>query len=91
MSIDYRMDKQGVSAILKSAGVKAELDQLAEAKANEANARMHANMPSTKGHEGYRAGKAKSLTFTAVASVYTASPAAKNDQAHHQTLSAINH
>lgn len=89
--VEYRMDKSGVAAILKSAAVKAELDSLAEAKAKEANARMHAQMPSTSGHDGYKAGKAKSLTFTAVSSVHTASRAAENDQAHHQTLNAINH
>lgn len=90
-SWDYKMDKSGVCAILKSAAVKAELDRIAGVKAGEANSRMHAHMPKTAGHDGYKAGKAKNLTFTAVSSVYAASRAAENDHAHHQTLNAINH
>ena len=89
--VDFQLDEKGVASILKSAAVKAELNAAAEAKAKEANARMHSNMPSTAGHEGYKAGKAKDLTFTSVAAVYTGSRAAKRDQAHHQTLNAINH
>ncbi|MCI9129350.1 MAG: hypothetical protein HFJ65_03400 [Eggerthellaceae bacterium] len=87
----YTMDMGGVAAILKSAPVKAELDSLAESKAQEANRRMHSSMPNTRGHDGYKAGKAKPLTFTAVSSVYTGSRAAMKDQERHQTLNAINH
>lgn len=89
--VDYQMDMRGVASILKSAAVKAELNSAAEAKAAQANARMHANMPSTAGHDGYRPARARSLTFTAVAAVYTASDAAENDEAHYRTLESINH
>lgn len=89
--VEYCMDKAGVASILKSSAVKSELDSLAETKAKEANARMHVQMPNASGHDGYKAGKAKGLTFTSVASVYTVSRAARNDQARHQTLNAINH
>lgn len=89
--IEFKLDRAGVREILKSAAVKAELNAAAEAKAREANARMHSNMPSTRGHDGYRAGKAKNLTHTAVSAAYVASRAAAKDQERHQTLNAINH
>lgn len=87
----FELDRKGVTAILKSSGVKAALNKAAEAKADEANSRMHANMPKTAGYKGYKAGKAKDLTFTAVAAVYTASDMAEHDQTKNQTLNAINH
>lgn len=87
----FTLNEAGVASILKSSAVKAELDAIAEAKAREANARMHSNMPNTRGHNGYRAGKAKNLTHTAVSAVYVASRAAAKDQERNQTLNAINH
>lgn len=89
--IEFKVDGAGVAAILKSAAVRAELESIASSKAREANARMYSNMPSTAGHDGYKASKPKNLTFTAISSVYAGSRAAMKDQEKHQTLSAINH
>lgn len=89
--IDFKVDKGGVVEILKSAGVRSELQSIASSKAQEANARMHSNMPSTRGHDGYKASKPKNITFTAISSVYAGSRAADKDQEKHQTLNAINH
>lgn len=85
----YVMDKGGVTAILKSSGVKAELARMAEEKTAQANALLRAHGTSSSSHEYMHHGH--DLTYTSIESVHTTGKTTEFDHAKHRTLNAINH
>lgn len=86
----YTMDKAGVTAILKSAPVKALLEQEADKKLAEANRLMRAHYPKAAGDQGYEA-EVIDLTFTSVGQVHPGSGLSAKDHFAYRTLDAINH
>lgn len=89
MSFTYKMDKGGVTEILKSAAVKAELEALADQRCAQANRMLHSHDPNAGSHE-YMV-HVKDLTHTAVATVHTTGMTTERDQRKHHTLNAVNH
>lgn len=87
---EYRMDKAGVVAILKSGAVRAELAKEAERKAAQANAACSRHYPKGATGSDYVA-EVRDLTYTSVGVVFPETPLAKKDRNVHRTLDAINH
>ncbi len=85
----YDMNRAGVMEITKSPEVQAALQELADAKAAEANNLLAAHNPNPMGYQ--YAPTVKVLGRTAIGAVQTTGFTTMRDHLKHQTLNAINH